>query len=249
MGLVRVGYVGLCGLLLDGCWVYANPLTMIANGDVSGWQIDQPILAVWAWVIVDKPDSFKDSICAAVEIRPENATANNTRGSRANANSNTSWSGFNRVDGDFVGTTDQIIQWAACKWGIDEDIVRAQVIKESYWYQSANGDNGESWGLGQVRDTYHQSAFQCAVNARTSSAYNLDYTYASWRACYEGNYTWLNPVERNGTYAAGDVWGCVGLWFSGRWYVNNDAYLNQVGDSVRWHYNNKTWLTPTFVNG
>jgi len=186
---------------------------------------------------------------AAVEIRPENATANNTRGSRANANSNTSWSGFNRVDGDFVGTTDQIIQWAACKWGIDEDIVRAQVIKESYWYQSANGDNGESWGLGQVRDTYHQSAFQYAVNARTSSAYNLDYTYASWRACYEGNYTWLNTVERNGTYAAGDVWGCVGLWFSGRWYVNNDAYLNQVGDSVRWHYNNKTWLTPTFVNG
>ena len=23
----------------------------------------------------------------------------------------------------------------------------------------------------------------------------------------------------------------------------------KVGDSVRWHYNNKTWLTPTFVNG
>ena len=45
----------------------------------------------------------------------------------------------------------EIIQWAACKWGIDEDIVRAQVIKESYWYQSTNGDNGESWGLGQVR--------------------------------------------------------------------------------------------------
>ena len=26
-------------------------------------------------------------------------------------------------------------------------------------------------------------------------------------------------------------------------------YLNQTGDSVRWHYNNKTWLTPTFING
>ena len=77
-----------------------------------------------------------------------------------------------------------------------------------------------------------------------SAAYNLDYTYASWRACYEGVYTWLNTVEHNGTYAAGDVWGCVGVWFSGRWYVNTDAYLNQSGDSVRWHYNNKTWLTP-----
>jgi Immunoglobulin-like domain of bacterial spore germination len=44
--------------------------------------------------------------------------------------------GWNRVDGAFSGTTDEIIQRAACKWGIDEDIVRAQIIKESYWYQS-----------------------------------------------------------------------------------------------------------------
>jgi hypothetical protein len=189
------------------------------------------------------------TVRAAVEIRPENATANSNRGSRANANSRTDWSGFNRVDGDFAGTTDQIIQWAACKWGLDEDIVRAQVIKESFWYQSTNGDNGESWGLGQVRDTAHQSAFQYSVNARTSSAYNLDYTYASWRACYEGVYTWLNSVEHNGTYASGDVWGCIGVWFSGRWYLNNDAYLNQSGDSVHWHYNNKTWLTSGFING
>ena len=185
----------------------------------------------------------------AAESRPANAGANSVRGSRANANNRTDWGGFDRVDGDFAGTTDEIIQWAACKWGIDEDIARAQVVKESYWYQSANGDNGESWGLGQVRDTAHQSAFQYEVNARTSSAYNLDYTYASWRACYEGAYGWLNGAERNGTYAAGDVWGCLGVWFSGRWYVNNDAYLNQPGDSVRWHLENRTWETPQFVNG
>ncbi len=185
----------------------------------------------------------------AAEIRPENNAANHVRGSQANANTRTDWSGFSRVDGDFVGTTDEIIQWAACKWGIDEDVVRAQVVKESYWYQSANGDNGESWGLGQVRDTAHQSAFQYSVNARTSSAYNLDYTYASWRGCYEGVYTWLNTVDHNGTYGAGDLWGCVGVWFSGRWYVNNDAYLNQPGDSVHWNYDNKVWLTSTFING
>lgn len=187
---------------------------------------------------------------AAAEIRPENDTANHNRGGPAFANTRSDWSGFSRVDGDFSGTTDEIIQWAACKWGIDEDIVRAQIVKESYWYQSTNGDNGESWGLGQVRTTAHGSAFQyAAVNARNSSAYNLDYTYASWRACYEGVYTWLNTVEHNGTYAAGDVWGCVGLWFSGRWYVNTDAYLNTPGDSVHWHYDHKTWLTATFING
>jgi hypothetical protein len=187
----------------------------------------------------------------AVEVRPENGVSNANRGSRANANTDPSWSGFNRVDGDFAGTTDEIIQWAACKWGLDEDIARAQVIKESYWYQNGPpGDNGESWGLGQVRVPYHQSAFQFgSVNARTSSAYNLDYTYAVWRGCYEGVFTWLNTVERNGVYAAGDVWGCIGAWFSGRWYVNTDAYLDEFGNSVRWHYDNKTWLTSSFING
>jgi autotransporter family porin len=187
---------------------------------------------------------------SAAEVRPENAASNATRGSRANANTDPSWSGFSRVDGDFAGTTDEIIQWAACKWGIDEDIARAQVIKESYWYQNGPpGDNGESWGLGQVRVPYHQSAFQYSVNARTSSAYNLDYTYAIWRGCYEGVFTWFNTVERNRTYQSGDVWGCVGAWFSGRWYVNIDAYLDEPGNSVRWHYNNKTWLTSSFING
>ena len=185
----------------------------------------------------------------AAEVRPVNATANSRRGSRANANTNPSWPGFTRVDGNFAGSTDEIIQWAACKWGIDEDIARAQVIKESYWYQSNNGDNGESWGLGQVRDTFHQSAFQYAVNARTSSAYNLDYTYAVWRACYEGAFGWLNEVEHGATYGPGDAWGCMGAWFSGRWYIDIDAYLNQPGDSVRFHYENRTWETDSFING
>ena len=192
---------------------------------------------------------------AAAEIRPENNAANHNRGSRANANTRTDWSGFNRVDGDFAGTTDELVQWAACKWGIDEDIVRAQIVKESTWYQSAVGDGGESFGLGQVRTTAHQSAFQYSINAKDSNAYNLDYTYASWRACFEGVYTWLNNVDRVGTYVSGDVWGCIGVWFSGRWYLNNDAYLNQSGTAaawwdggVKWHYNNKTWLTPSFVN-
>src|SRR5690242_1242470 len=49
---------------------------------------------------------------------------------------------FPRVDGNFTGTTDEILQWAACKWGIDEDIVRAQAAKESWWEQTVKGDFG-----------------------------------------------------------------------------------------------------------
>ena len=183
---------------------------------------------------------------SAPEIRPENNAANNTRPGPVDLRRN-DWAGFDRVDGNFVGTTDEIIQWAACKWGIDEDIARAQVIKESYWYQSTNGDAGESWGLGQVRISTDHPEFRDAV--RDSSAFNLDYTYASWRACYEGVYTWLNSVERNGTYGPGDEWGCMGVWFSGRWYVGVDAYLNQPGDSVRHHVENRTWETAAFING
>ena len=131
-----------------------------------------------------------------------------------------------------------------------------QVVKESFWYQSANGDNGESWGLGQVRDTAHQSAFEYSVNARTSSAYNLDYTYASWRACYEGVYTWLNTVERGATYGPGDAWGCLGVWFSGRWYTAPSIRYIEGGDTgaygdigVRQHLQARTWETASFING
>jgi hypothetical protein len=193
----------------------------------------------------------------AAEIRPANAAANNNRGGRAYANNRTDWSGFDRVDGDFAGTTDQVIQWAACKWGLDEDMARAQVVKESWWNQSANGDNGESWGLGQVRVPYHQSAFEfTAVNARNSSAYNLDYTFAAWRACFEGVLTWLNSVERGATYGPGDAWGCMGVWYSGRWYTAPAiAYLEGgvtpgYGDrGVKQHYTLRTWEDPNFIAG
>lgn len=45
-----------------------------------------------------------------------------------------------RVTGNFTGTTDEILQWAACKWGNDEDIVRAQAARESWWQMTAKGD-------------------------------------------------------------------------------------------------------------
>lgn len=40
-----------------------------------------------------------------------------------------------RVTGHFVGTTDEIIQWAACKWGLSDNLLRAMAVRESGWYQ------------------------------------------------------------------------------------------------------------------
>lgn len=207
-----------------------------------------------------------DATCAGrvrdvAELRPDNATANTTRGTAANAT-------FPRVTGNFTGSTDELIQWAACKWGIDEDIVRAQIAKESAWHQSAKGDltttlssclplvlTGaatcpESLGLGQVRYLYHGTAFaedqrSGGAGAYRSSAYNLDYTYAVWRSCYEGNETWLNTVERGSSYGAGDVWGCLGVWYSGRWHTAAaEGYIS----AVQQYLADRVWAQPDFVN-
>jgi autotransporter family porin len=185
-----------------------------------------------------------DATCAsqvrpAPEIRPQNAAANATKGHGPPSNPPAPL--YARVTGNFTGTTDEIIQWAACKWGIDEDVVRAQAAKESWWTMSAVGDNGESFGIMQVRQPYWGWAFNNGVgDAKTSTAYNLDAALAARRNCFEGNETWLG-----GTYAKGDLWGCVGLWFSGRWY---DAGAQQYITAVKDYLNQRIWQTPDFIN-
>ena len=50
------------------------------------------------------------------------------------------------VDGQYTGTTEMIIRWAACKWGMDEDMIRAQATAEhGSWIQwNAGGDERKS---------------------------------------------------------------------------------------------------------
>jgi autotransporter family porin len=206
----------------------------------------------------------RQRVRVAAENRPGNRTYNLTVGHQAQPEPPY----FNlagRITGNYTGTTDQIIQWVACKWGIDENVARAQVALESWWHQDAAGDfttnpahcapghpigaDGrpgmcpESIGLGQVRTQYVGSHIN---DAAASSAYNLDYTYAIWRSCFEGHETWLNTVERGRQYAKGDLWGCVGRWFSGRWYTSDaTGYIARVQD----YLNRRIWTTPEFANG
>lgn len=206
-----------------------------------------------------------DATCAArvrpaTETRPDNTTANHTKSNGSSAGPS---SRYNRVTGNFTGTTDEIIQWAACKWGIDEDYVRAQAVIESYWHQNALSDWGstaancapghpigsdpshpgqcpESVGLLQVRYPYWGWAFP---GAQVSSAYNLDASLAARRACFEGDETWLNTVDRGKQYAAGDIVGCMGMWFSGRWYT---AAANDYISRWQGYLNARTWAQPGF---
>ena len=169
------------------------------------------------------------------EIRPNNTPHNNTRGSA----STPQWP---RVTGNFTGTTDEIIQWAACKWGFDEDTLRAQAAKESYWSMLSVGDNGESYGIMQVRNTtfVNNGVFP---HAQRSTAFNLDLYLATWRDCYDGKDAWLNNVDRGRQYGAGDAWGCIGKWFSGRWYTQASTEYIAI---VQGYLIQRIWTDPGF---
>ncbi len=187
------------------------------------------------------------------EPRPDNGAANHTnvyaQGYRLTGSYLARYGYEGRVTGNFTGTTDEIIQWAACKWGFDEDTVRAQAVLESYWHQSQLGDCNattqpqthgcSSVGILQVKGAdippTHPGTWPYAYQ---STAFNLDYTLAVRRACFEGKETWLG----NG-YHAGDIWGCIGRWYSGRWY--DQGAVNYI-KSVQTSYTNKVWLKPGF---
>jgi hypothetical protein len=163
-------------------------------------------------------------------------------------------SDFQNVDGNFSGTTDMIIRWAACKWGMDENLLRAQAFEESTWTATTTGDysnnyascvagawNGwqpqgycwESYGITQVK----VESYNTWPMAWTSTAFNLDFRAAYWRACMNGDvkyYYFDIPSPGYPNYSANGgtsqmQWGCVGSWFSGEWYdANALSYIASV---------------------
>jgi hypothetical protein len=144
------------------------------------------------------------------------------------------------VSGHYTGTTDEIIGWAACKWGIDENTIRAAAVYESDWRQATVGDDGGSFGLMQVKDHYSDGSLDLGGYPWTqlSTALNVD-VYAAWiRSClagdfYDGGY-WLygrqtikQVIAAKGFRYA--FWGCIGAWYSGDWYTSGAVhYIIQV---------------------
>jgi hypothetical protein len=145
------------------------------------------------------------------------------------------------VTGHFTGTTDEVIQWAARKWGLKPDLLRAVGTVESWWRMSTVGDNGDSFGLFQVRRPYHCWG-ECRI-ARDSTAFNADYYGGILRAYYDGKMTWLNTVERGRDYRAGDLWGSVGAWYAGRWWTGP---ARQYIHTVRGRLDERTWRGDGF---
>jgi hypothetical protein len=144
-----------------------------------------------------------------------------------------------RIDGQYTGTTDQIIVWGACKWGISTDVVRAMAVAESSWRQDKVGDYVDdptlcvggyavpcptSFGLLQLKHTTRPGSWP---NSQQHTAFNVDYSLAVLRACFEG---WVTYLE--GGYSAGDLSGCVGWHYSGEWL--DDQAFAYVQSVQRW---------------
>lgn len=214
-----------------------------------------------------------------------------------------------RVDGQFTGTTDEIFQWAACKWGLPDNLLRGMAVRESTWFEYLHFASGAAyWDRGtgdafasatpdsmtycngiatqgllssQVHDyqsdpvtsvgaypytpaaglcpktfsivgvmSWDDPAWQSPYPAypgnqngtfpftRDSTAAALDYLGSYLRGCYEGWEPWLG-----GAYAAGDMPGCVGLWYAGDWHsVDGDDYTSRAQAEI----DALTWLTPDF---
>ena len=162
-----------------------------------------------------------------------------------------------KVTGKYTGTTDQILQWGACKWGIDEDILRAVAAEESWWHQTTIGDqdhcgstpNG-SWGIMQVMNSCTGSIVHGGYpDTANETGLDVDYYAAHIRACFDGAFSgWLYNggtvqqwIAANGSDSA--LWGCIGQWYSGDWY--DSGALSYIND-VKGYYNSKPWLSSSF---
>jgi hypothetical protein len=179
------------------------------------------------------------------EPRPQNTARNgavNIRVPRLTADPENRRPDFaRRVSGNFAGTTDELRQFYACKWGLDEVHLGAVMHYESQWDQGQLGDfrpltnpDGarnaacqpgyltdpcpESFGITQVRITFYPGT---APGAITSTSFNLDYYGASQRACFEGLTTWLG----NG-YGPGNLMGCAGWWYNGGTWLDEASSGN-----------------------
>jgi hypothetical protein len=151
------------------------------------------------------------------------------------------------VTGHFTGTTDEVIQWAARKWGLKPDLLRAVATVESWWRMATVGDNGDSFGLFQVRRPFHCTEPVCE-QFRDDAALNADYYGGILRSYYDGKQRWLDTVsgENGKPYRRGDLWASVGAWFSGRWW--NAAARGYVRE-VKRRLKARTWRTRDFRAG
>lgn len=173
---------------------------------------------------------------------------------------------FGRISGNFTGTTDEIFQWAAAKWGLPDEVIRAEAVVESNWYQGHKDPDGkpiDKEGYGDFGDCGGSppgapygpdgpasfgilQAKWCTLNDQTQPGYggwpwtetSTAYAVDTYAAVIRACYEGWEPWLGAG-YAPGDLWGCVGRWNAGSWHSGGaDAYAARVQRALQ----DKPWL-------
>lgn len=222
------------------------------------------------------------------EPRPSNRRPNNTMPDRAAVSAafaarprgahgsyDERWNTWmlQRVSGQHTGTTDENIQWAACKWGISDNILRAMAAAESTWFQYAvdpkTGLCVETRGCGDYFTAPATgSRTFCSEISRYGHDYTEDYPPGTCPKTFSiiGEMAWQDPAwgkmraNQNGTfpfsrdstafaldYAAGFLRGCQEGWV--RWLDKTGTRDYEPGDVWgcvgTWYAG--SWKTPDAV--
>ena len=172
-------------------------------------------------------------------------------------------------DGMKHPSTDELIQWAAHKWGIPENWLRAEYVKESYWNQFMQGDDTpvpassyqrypsqsrvnhtpgvyQSLGITQVRWAPDGSLHPGTEPLRwLSTAFNVDYQAATVRFYYD-NPQGSRSSWGDGSYVPCQAWNSIGAWFQP--YPWNNEGQHAYIDSVQGLLSDREWTKQSFVD-
>ncbi len=171
------------------------------------------------------------------------------------------------VTGHYAGTTDEIIQWAAWKWGIPADWLRAEYVAESHWNMSQLGDLTtvtpavyseyppqarvagtdevyQSMGITQIKWNPDGSVGAGTEPLRwESTAFNVDYQAATLRFYFDDP-DGLRSAWGDSTYTSGNAWASLGGWFEPYPWLNS-GQLNYIA-AVQAILAARTWAQSGF---
>ncbi len=212
-------------------------ITGIVIQDGNGWaqptvQIDELKLTNVASGLGLAPAGSSNclGVPAYPEIRWENSGANATRG-RATIPGNfygpTGWRWYyDRIDGACTGTTEQILEWAARKWGFDQlgypDLAKAMATLETWWRNAFVGHSGEV-GILQI----HPAFWPDYQPATWSTAYAADYAMAVIRSYYDGA-SWMGNATKGDLRGSVAAWNCGCAYNGWGWYANAAMSYNDT---------------------
>jgi hypothetical protein len=165
-------------------------------------------------------------------------------------------------------STDDLIQWAAHKWGIPENWLRAEYVQESYWNQFQLGDETSvspgwyalypfqsrvphssdvypSLGITQVKWIPNGAAGPGTEPLRwESTAFNIDDQAAMVRFYYD-NPSGARSSWGDSSYAPCEAWQSIGGWYSP--YPWGNAGQAHYVREVRGNLAERVWESPSFL--